>query len=71
MNNIEAVRGLKGQWHLSNGEWFDCGHLKSLCGKGIPPNFRSKALSVSPKCQRCKNKLKKYRKKIKLNELKE
>jgi DNA-directed RNA polymerase subunit RPC12/RpoP len=38
---MEAVKGLQGWWHYTNGEWDKTGNkLKTLCGKSISPNFR-------------------------------
>ena len=37
---MEAVKGLRGYWHATNGDWFDGNSLKAFCNKGIPPNYR-------------------------------
>lgn len=37
---MEAVKGLRGYWHYTNGGWLNGDKLRTLCGKGISPNHR-------------------------------
>ena len=37
---MEAVKGVQGFWHATEGDWYDGGSLRTLCGRGVPPNFR-------------------------------
>lgn len=38
---LEAVKGLQGNWHGTNGEWDETGNkLTTLCGTSISPNYR-------------------------------
>ncbi len=53
---MEAVRGLQGNWHFTEGLWANSGGLKTLCGRGISPNYRRmnvKSLPL-PACAKCK-----------------
>jgi len=54
---IEAVKGLTGNWHATNGDWFDSGSLRTLCNRGIAPNFRrfnEKDVRRIINCPKCK-----------------
>ena len=37
---MEAVKGLQGRWHATMGDWYDGNSLRTLCGRGISPNYR-------------------------------
>lgn len=38
---MEAVKGLTGNWHLTDGEWDNSGNkLKTYCKTSISPNYR-------------------------------
>ena len=36
----EAVKGLRGFWHYTDGTWTRPSKLVTLCGKRISPNYR-------------------------------
>lgn len=58
--NIEAVKGLQGQWHLTYGEFDSTGNkLTTLCGTSISPNFRRFGKSVL-KMKLCKDCQRRY-----------
>lgn len=55
---MEAVKGLQGRWHATEGEWDNSGNkLKTLCGVSISPNYRrfnekdAKGVVECPKCR--------------------
>lgn len=53
---LEAVKGEKGYWHATEGDWFDGGSLRTLCGRGVGPHYRRfnmrsvKGVVDCPKC---------------------
>ena len=51
---MEAVKGQRGYWHYTNGEWFSKDKLRTLCGRGVSPNNRrfnlDRVLVDCPKC---------------------
>lgn len=55
---MEAVKGLQGYWHATQGDWFDRGSLRTLCNRGIGPSFRRfgqedvKRVVNCPKCRK-------------------
>jgi len=58
---VEAVKGLQGQWHLTDGEWDGTGtKLKTFCGTGISPNYRrfTPSLFHLKLCKVCRSKYK-------------
>ena len=55
---MEAVRGLAGHWHLTDGDWDESGSkLKTYCHTSISPNHRrtnkavAKRVATCPKCK--------------------
>ena len=36
---MEAVKGLQGHWHATQGDWYDGGSLRTLCGRGGSPEL--------------------------------
>lgn len=57
---MQAVKGLQGYWHFTDGGWDKTGaNLKTLCSKGISPNFR-RMNNLDAKrvvnCSKCKTK---------------
>lgn len=54
--SMEAVKGLQGHWHASDGSWADAGKLRALCGASISPNFRRVNLKLV-NCAKCRDKL--------------
>lgn len=59
---MEAVKGIRGYWHATNGEWHKDGNgLQTLCGKGISPNyqrFNERDVRRVVNCPKCQDKLK-------------
>ncbi len=54
---MEAVKGLRGRWHLSDGSWDKSGNkLNTYCQTSISPNFR-RFNHVRIDCPKCQNKL--------------
>ena len=37
---MEAVKGMSGFWHATEGDWYDGNSLRTLCNRGIGPHFR-------------------------------
>lgn len=57
---MEAVKGLQGYWHATNGDWHNNGGLKVLCGRSISPNFRrfnQRDVGRVVNCTKCRIKL--------------
>ena len=52
---MEAVKGLQGHWHATDGGWDETGNkLKTLCGTSISPNFRRfNSIKRVINCQKC------------------
>lgn len=65
MEATEAVRGLTGKWHATDGSWkIGFSKLNTLCRNAISPNYRGN--DTRPvNCLRCRVLLKKQRRKIK------
>ena len=55
---MEAVKGLQGNWHATEGDWYDGGSLRTLCSRGISPNFRrfnQQDVRRIVNCSKCKD----------------
>ena len=51
---MESVKGLQGYWHATDGSWTSGGNkLKTLCGRGISPNFRDTEDTTLVNCPSC------------------
>lgn len=52
---MEAVKGVQGYWHATNGDWLNQG-LKTFCNRSISPNYRrtdekdARRVITCPKC---------------------
>jgi len=57
---IEAVKGERGYWHATKGDWFDGALLRTLCGHYVGPRhrlFNRREVKRIVDCPKCKGKL--------------
>ncbi len=61
---LEAVKGERGYWHATKGDWYDGGSLRTLCGRGVGPcrrRFDRGAVKQIVDCPKCKERMAKMK----------
>lgn len=61
---LEAVKGERGYWHATKGDWHDGGSLRTLCGRGVGPRrrrFDRRAVKQIVDCPKCRERMAKMK----------